>query len=156
MAENEGVVQKKSKLMPIIIGVVLLVVVAGAAAFLVPKFLNKGAAEGEDASVEEVTSDEPGEYYEMREFVVNLSEVTRYLKTRIVLEVDSAKAVDEIEAKNPRIRDDVLILLSSKSTTELSDLAGKNQLKDQLTFRINRVLKKGRVMNIYFKQFVIQ
>ncbi len=146
-----GEVKKKSNmLLFIVIGVVILALLGGGAFF----FMQSKSSKKENNQEKE--EKKFGEIFKLNEFVVNLSEVTRYLKAQIVLEVDNKKVLDELEKKRPEIRDSIILLLSSKSATELSDLSGKRKLKNEIMLRINNLLETGKVIDVFFVQFVIQ
>ena len=56
----------------------------------------------------------------------------------------------------PQIRDAILLLMSNKTFSEMSDLQGKLQLRAELLSRINSFFRKGKVQKIYFTEFVVQ
>jgi len=92
------------------------------------------------------------------DIIVNLLDEneTRYLKAAITLELENAAGVDEINERKPQVRDAILLLMSSKTFSELRDLQGKMQLRADLLERINGILQRGKVKNIYFTDFVVQ
>ena len=63
---------------------------------------------------------------------------------------------NEITANLPKIKDSILILLSSKTFKDIYTVEGKFKLRDEITTRINRFLVTGQVRSIYFTEFVIQ
>lgn len=91
-------------------------------------------------------------------FIVNLANQNRtmYLKVTIQLEVDKPEAVDEITAKNTKVRDSLIILLSSKSLEEIASTEGKYQLRDEIVSRVNQFMSKGMVTTAYFTDLVVQ
>lgn len=108
---------------------------------------DKAAADNPEASV-----------YPLDPFIVNLSDPTgnRYLKVKLALDLSSKALADEVQKKIPRIRDAVLLLLSSKSFNEIASVEGKLKLRSELLHRINQALTKGRVSTLYFTDFVVQ
>ncbi|HQG30980.1 MAG TPA: flagellar basal body-associated FliL family protein [Deltaproteobacteria bacterium] len=91
-------------------------------------------------------------------FVVNLTDAqgTRYLKVVMQLEMDSESLAAEFDRKLPEIRDEIIMLLSSKSYEDLSTVAGKRALKRGIADSANRYLTNGKVVNVYFSEFVVQ
>lgn len=141
----------------VIIGAVLLLAGGGLAGLLVLGGAKKPA--GHVAGNGKATLDVPGDLlYEMEIFVVNLSDPggKRYLKTKISLEYTGAELTDELKLRQPQLRDVVLLLLSSKTLEEIQGTEGKIILRRELVLRINQVLQKGKVRNLYFTEFVIQ
>ena len=90
--------------------------------------------------------------------VVNLADVNvpRFLKVTIVFEVDRGITVAEIQEKEPMIKDAIIGLLSSKTMADLRGYEAQQILKEELISRVNALLETGRVINIYFTEFIMQ
>jgi len=99
-----------------------------------------------------------GQYFSMNDFIVNLNDPSgkRYLKTKIELEFVQEGMKEELHARLAQLRDMTLLVLSSKTMDEIQNVEGKMELKNELIIRINQVLKKGKIRNLYFTEFVIQ
>jgi flagellar FliL protein len=91
-------------------------------------------------------------------FVVNLSDPAgnRYIRLTLDVEVISPEVIKELEAQNPRIRDAMIMLLSSKTYTELSTQAGKLRLKNEILDRINQLLGGPKITRAFFQDLVVQ
>ena len=94
----------------------------------------------------------------MEPFIVNLaqSEGKRFLKVSITLELSSPEINAELNENLQKIKDSILILLSSKTFENVYSVQGKFKLKDEITTRVNRFLVLGHVKDAYFTEFVIQ
>lgn len=155
VAEEEGKPAepvKKSKLKWIIIAsVVLAVITAGAIAGFY-FFTNSGVKKPVVEKPAVIT------IWPMDAFVINIAETNgeRYLKIVMQLEVSDPDVVKELEQLKPRLRDSILDLLTPKTYKELSDLAGKQRLREDIAGRINNILQRGKVTKVYFTDFVIQ
>ncbi|CAD7783407.1 MAG: Flagellar basal body-associated protein FliL [Candidatus Methanoperedenaceae archaeon GB37] len=68
------------------------------------------------------------------------------------LRLEGQDTQKEIEKKLPKIRDSLLMLLSSKSVEEISTLQGKLVLKNEIINRINSILNTGHVSAVYFTE----
>ncbi len=99
-----------------------------------------------------------GQMYPLDQFIVNLfsEDGSRYLKTTMNLEMSVPELATELDAKKPLIRDIIIKALSAKSYEEISTIAGKENLKDEIVSDINKVLKDGKINNLFFTDFVIQ
>ena len=88
---------------------------------------------------------------------VNLADAAadRYLRLAVEVEVSAPEAVREIQEKSARIRDAIIILLSSKTYADLSPAEGKMQLKNELAARINQILGTPRIIRVYYTEFTI-
>lgn len=89
---------------------------------------------------------------------VNLTDPsgTRYLRVGMEVEVSSPDAIADIQNQNARIRDAIIILLSSKTYAELATADGKIQVKNEVASRLNQILGSPKVVRIYFTEFVVQ
>lgn len=99
-----------------------------------------------------------GPIYPLDQFIVNLlsDSGSRYLKTKVDLELSAESLTSEIDKKKPLVRDIIVSTLSSKTYEEVSTQKGKNRLKDEIVDRLNEVLADGHIKNIYFTDFVVQ
>ena len=99
-----------------------------------------------------------GPIYPLDQFIVNLLSEggTKFLKTKMDIELSSPELTAELDKKKPLIRDIVIRTLSSKTFQEVSTNRGKEKLKDELVDKINAVLADGHVKNIFFTEFVVQ
>jgi flagellar protein FliL len=130
----------KKKLIIIIAAAVLLLAVAGGAAL----FLLKKKAHAEDGADEAPVAEaahgskpdlkHPPTFLPLDPFVVNLSdkEVDRYAQIGITLEVEDAKFAEQLKAFMPAIRNGILMILSHKTSRELLERSGKEQLAGEI------------------------
>jgi flagellar protein FliL len=138
----------KKKLIIIIAAVVALLGVAGGGAAIILKKKADAAAEAEAEAEEEDGADAdhgkkkakvspkkdekhtPPVFVPLDPFVVNLAdrEADRFAQVGMTLEVEDAKVGDELKAYMPAIRNNILLLLAHKSSTELMEPAGKERL----------------------------
>lgn len=99
-----------------------------------------------------------GPLVELDSFVVNITDAdqTRYLKIGMTMEASDKKTRDEINLRLPQVRDAVIFELSGKTFDQLRDLQGKKQLQAELIKSLNDLLDKGRVVSLFFTEFVVQ
>jgi flagellar FliL protein len=103
----------------------------------------------------------PTSSLELGEFVVNLADAneTRYLKASIVLGIDgpvAAKGEGGSSGGDPRVRDAIIEVLSSKRFAELSTPAGKDALKKQILAAVNQRMEGSKAVAVYFNEFAMQ
>jgi flagellar FliL protein len=132
----------KKKLIIIVAAVVALLLVAGGGAAFYLKHKAAAAAEAEDEDADVADAKPPAKAHKKDEkhvlpvfvpldpFVVNLAdrEADRFAQVGITLEVADAHVGDEIKAYMPAIRNNVLLLLAHKTSAELMEPEGKEQL----------------------------
>ncbi len=99
-----------------------------------------------------------GTMYPLEPFLVNIDDVeeTRFLKTALTLEFDSQDVQPEIEKRLAQVRDNILLLLSSKGFADVRTSDGKYILREEILERLNSILVTGQVNNVYFTEFVVQ
>lgn len=107
-----------------------------------------------------VSNAEMGQIYPIPTLNVNLADPTgiTYLAITLALEFDPKNSAlyAEVEAKMPRITDMIITTLSSKAYEEISTSQGKVNLKNEFLRRINAMLAKGRLYNVYITGFTVQ
>ena len=152
---------KKLMLIVIIISVVFLCIMGAGFYVLWNKVSphDPQVEQKEDKVAEEKhDEDEIRPVYSLSTFIVNLADRggTRYLRATMDLELSSEETKDEIEKRLPQIRDAILTIIPSKSIKDINTIEGKTALRDEIIEKINSFIKKGRITNIYFTEFVIQ
>ena len=157
--------REKSPVLVIMIVLVLLVLVAGGAAgyfFLLAPKTDHGRGSVAQATAAQSQAYSPGvlsgPMKPMDPFIVNLTDAqgTRYLKVTMQLEMSHEMLASEIDARQPQIRDEVITMLSSKSFDDVATIAGKRALKRGILNSMNKYLTTGKVLNVYFSEFVVQ
>ncbi|MDY7001202.1 MAG: flagellar basal body-associated FliL family protein [Thermodesulfobacteriota bacterium] len=157
--------KKSGKLKWIIILVLLLGLGGGGGYFAYTKFFSgKGdATNATEEAGEEEGAEEAGEEGEtgmtsLPTFVVNLADPLgrRYLKLSMDVEVKGLETVEELTKAEPKIRDAVILLLSSKTFADLSTMENKLLLKNEIVERLNQVLGGSKVLRVYFTEMVVQ
>jgi flagellar protein FliL len=133
--------KKKMLIIIIAVAVVLLAAGGGGALWLMKKHAAEAAAaeDGEDGG--EVAQAEESHdkhavpsFLPLDPFTVNLADrnAERYAQVGITLELDDAHSADEIKGYMPAIRNNILLLLSHKSSEELMQRDGKLKLAEEI------------------------
>ena len=139
---------KKKLLIMLVIGVLVLAVAGGAAVFLMKKKAAQAAEDGDETvasaehKAEKPDLKHPPTFLPLDPFVVNLSdrETDRYAQIGITFEVPDAKFGELLRAYMPAIRNSILMILAQKSSADLLDRAGKEQLAGQIQREAARVM----------------
>ena len=161
----EVVPKKKSKklLIMIIVLVVVLLIVGGGVAFLLMK-KNSAQAEGEGAAPAEQAAVEkagPPVYAALDTFTVNLVG-DQYLQLVISVEVKDAHIGEELKIYTPKLRNNIMLLLSGKQASDLMTREGKEMLAAEIRKLMNAVLEpaaapgEAPVKEVLFTSFIIQ
>ncbi len=161
MADEEK--PKKSPLKWILLLVILLLL-GGGGYFAYLKFFSgsdqKPAEQQTEGQAAEQAAPEQGEHQvvTLPTFLVNLADPLgrRYLKMTIDVEVVGPEAADDLNKNMPKVRDAIILLLSSKTYADLATLENKTLLKMEIVKKLNLVLGKPDVSQVYFTEMVIQ
>lgn len=160
-AAPEGAPKKKKGLLFIIIGLVVVLAGGGAGAFVMMHKADKKAqaakggkhAKAEGGHEGDEHEEEEGEeehdkgkgkkpvFYSMEPFVVNLAgDAQHYLQVGVDLKLSKDEYTEKIKTVLPEIRNDVVMLLSSKQATEVVSMEDKNYLRAQIRAAANKAI----------------
>ncbi len=173
MAEEKEEEPKKASggLLPII-NLVLLVILLGIGGFIAWKMMAMEQApeqtvqeqsDGQvvDTELPEAEDEDPDAapiFVDIADITINLADtdVSRFLRAKIKLELRNEAAQARVEQQMIKINDMVLTLLSSKTFAEIRTPQGKYDLKEDIVYRINRLVGGKPIKNMYFTDFVSQ
>lgn len=157
--EGTGEPKKKSKkMLSILLGVTIILLGVGGF-FAYKKFMILPALpEKTSPANPEELPETVGEIVTLDPFVVNLADPkgNRYLKMKISLELETKEAADRATKATPKLRDIVIMMLTSLAFEEVMTPEGKLRIRDELLERFSRVIRPDKVKNIYFSEFVVQ
>ena len=108
-------------------------------------------------SSQPISEDITGHMATMQPFLVNLADPLgrRYLKLTLDVELTSEKDLESFEMNKPKLRDTILLLLSSKTYEDLRPVEAKLELKKEIAQRMNQIMG-GKVLRVYFTEIVVQ
>lgn len=109
-------------------------------------------ATGQNADLEKLT------FYQIGPVIVNPAESNgeRYLKATMSLEAYDSEIVPEIEKRLPQIKNQINIILSSKTIDQIKTNEDRERLRREIQARVNGLLTTGNISNVYFEEFVYQ
>ncbi len=153
-----------------IVNLVLLLLVLAVGGFIAWKMMQmdqpadpsaQDAVQTEQTKLPEVEAEDPDAppvFMEIEDITVNLADVeeSKFLRAKIKLEVRNEDAQAKIEANMVKVMDLVITQLSSKRFEEIRTPQGKYALKEDLTYRLNKLIGGKPVKNLYFTDFVSQ
>lgn len=95
--------------------------------------------------------------FDLSEFTINLADEggKNYLKVNVYLGYDSKKLTDELTEKTPIIRDAIIEVLRTKKVEDIND-KNMDNIKIEIIQRINPMLEKGKINNVYFSDILTQ
>lgn len=149
--EAEGKKPKKKLLIIILISIIAVGAGAGGTWYAM-KMLD------EDAQPKEI----PAKFVDLDIFTVNLQpeENNQYLQVGLTVKVRETPVMAEISKQMPDIRNRILMLLSSKTAADITSIAGKQLLSQQIADEIKQSVGSEKlqedVLEVLFTSFVIQ
>ena len=102
------------------------------------------------------------EYVPIEQFVVNLQPENgdQYLQIQFTLQVDGPEQALLVKDNMAKVRSRVLLLLSGKKASEISTIAGKQQLAAEIKAVVQAPFDEGgdeqEVSDVLFTSFIIQ
>ncbi len=81
---------------------------------------------------------------------------SRFLSTSIGFEFEGSESFAEFKAKEIKIRDALISILSSKTVTELADTQSRELIRRQILKVVNQICQPAQAEAIYFVDFVLQ
>jgi flagellar FliL protein len=96
-----------------------------------------------------------GELYPMDSFLVNIASDTgpKFLQTQMEFEVEDSAVEEELARRRAAVRDAIIVLLSSRTFSQLREANGMRNLRQDLLHTVNNLLTTGKIKDIYFTQF---
>ncbi|AAM24653.1 flagellar FliL protein [Caldanaerobacter subterraneus subsp. tengcongensis MB4] len=90
------------------------------------------------------------------EFITNLKGDGKFIKVVVELQVTDPKVLKKLEENTPQIRDAIIQILRSKTAQEVEGPQGQEMLKNDIKNEINKIIGEGKVVNVYFNDFIVQ
>lgn len=96
--------------------------------------------------------------FEIEQIIVNPASTvgSRFLSCSVAFEIESPDALEIFEAKEIKIRDALITILSARTVDELSDARLREPLRRQILARVNKLTDPAAASAVYFKDFVLQ
>lgn len=159
--KQESQPKKKSGKLKWILMLVILLLLGGGGYFAYTKFFASSddtATSEEQAGKQADKGPQDAKLVTLPTFLVNLADPLgrRYLKLTMDVEVEGEKTVEKLNENMAKVRDAVILLLSSKTYADLSTLENKQLLKMEIVNQLNLILETSNILRVYFTEMVIQ
>jgi len=114
--------------------------------------------ESQEAIKEESEEPKIGPVFPLDSFIANLADPggNRFLRATMELELENDDLTKEMEKRLPQIRDCILLILPTRTYQDIQTVEGKIALRTEIIAKLNVLLKKEAITNIYFTEFVTQ
>jgi flagellar FliL protein len=140
-------------------GVVSFILISKTTTLGAPAAGHEDSQQEESEKIAEIF--EKGAVLPLEPFVVNLADIeaARYLRIKITLMIDDKEKLPHVVenvALQQKVRDVILQTLSGKTSKDLTNEAGKNQLRQELQEKVSVYFHDPKLLEIMFTEFVIQ
>lgn len=149
---------KSRKKLFLIIGVAIIAIGIGGSAGAL--YLSKKNDSSKNAAKH--TPAMPPVFINLEPFTVNLQSENgdQYLQVALTLQVADTEQVDIIKQHMPQVRSRILMLLSSKTPSEIASTEGKKKLSNEIIALTKQPFvsqgKSQSVSSVFFTSFIIQ
>ena len=139
---------KNNKLVTILLVVIVLITLIGAALFVFVTKFNQPqvAAEPPIDKLVEVSVDVP-------EVMTNLAD-KRVVKVALKIQTTSKAAANELTKRNFQINNIIIEELSEMTLEDLNGKQGKQMFKKAVKTKLNELMQEGEVVELYFTSFI--
>jgi flagellar FliL protein len=150
-----GAVVKKSRKLWFLLGLLVLVIAVGGAAFLAyPHFRGGNKKAGQEPAKAQVKAVLP-----LESFLVNLADPENicFVKATFQLGLEEEwKDENKNSVEIASIRDAIISLLTSKTSKELMTSQGKDKLCEEIRSHVSSISPKVKIVKVFIVDFVIQ
>jgi len=159
MADGEKKTTSKGNVLKVAIIVLLSIILLGGGIFAGYYIAYKDKTT--ETYIKPVSTGITQKTFSLDEFLVNLKSdgTSRYLKTQIYVGYADVKENKELQAELENnkaiLRDAVNTVLRSKKPEDFSE-AGVEKMKEEIKNKINPLLTKGQILDVYFYEIIVQ
>ena len=148
----------RKKLLLLAIGALLLLVITGVVLYFTG-ITDKFIGHKEPPKVEEKQAPPPTVFYDLPDLLVNLNTNGRkasFLKLSVSLELERAEDLPRLQAVMPRIVDNFQVYLRELRVEDLRGSGGIYRLREELLARVNGAAAPIKVVDVLFKEMLVQ
>ena len=148
------------KMLIIIAGGLVVLLLAIGAGLYFTGMLNRFIGHKEEVT-EKAAPPKPTVFFDLPDLLVNLNSTganrrANFLKISVSLEVESQADVARIQAVMPRVIDNFQVYLRELRVEDLRGSAGIYRLREELLARVNTAAAPAKILDVLFKEILIQ
>lgn len=125
-----------------LIGVVVIVLV---------NYLTKEEDPNREPTIDEIVALS----FDTPEMTVNLAS-GHFAKVQFRIQVDNKDAFEEVQKRDFQIENIIIREMANLKASDLAGSEGIENLENQLKFKINELMQKGMVVQVYTRRMIIQ
>ncbi|MFE8695176.1 flagellar basal body-associated protein FliL [Cytobacillus sp. FJAT-53684] len=141
---------KNNKLVMIMIIMLVAITLVGAVAVIVVKQLNDNSGPKEP-SIDEVLKAS----VDVPQITTNLAS-NDFIRISFKIQTDNKKAKEELEKRDFQVKDIIIQELSEMTAEEIQGKEGQTKIKEALKEKINGLMQKGKVEEVFITESLLQ
>ncbi|WP_102271451.1 flagellar basal body-associated protein FliL [Cytobacillus massiliigabonensis] len=142
---------KNNKLVMIMIIMLVAITLVGAVAVIVVKQLNNESSGSKEPSIDEVLEAS----VDVPQLTTNLAS-NDFIRISFKIQTDNKKAKEELEKRDFQVKDIIIQELSEMTAENIQGKEGQTKLKEALKEKINGLMQKGKVEEVYITESLLQ
>ncbi len=160
--DSQSSITSKKKLLWLLLPIFSVVAIAIGLYFtgVADSLLTVAKVEEKDSGADQKQAENSAVFFDVPELLINLSvkpgQKPIYVKIKVTLEMALVSDVEQAEKMLPRIIDSLQFYLREMRMEEIQGSGGSYRLKEEIQGRLNRILSPVRVVDVLFKEFLIQ
>lgn len=133
--------------------IIMLVAITlvGAVAVIVVKQLNNDGSGPKEPSIDEVLEAS----VDVPQLTTNLAS-NDFIRISFKIQTDNKKAKEELEKRDFQVKDIIIQELSEMTAEDIQGKEGQMKLKEALKGKINGLMQKGKVEEVYITESLLQ
>ncbi len=141
---------KNNKLVMIMIIMLVAITLVGAVAVIVVKQLNNDGSGPKEPSIDEVLEAS----VDVPQLTTNLAS-NDFIRISFKIQTDNKKAKEELEKRDFQVKDIIIQELSEMTAEDIQGKEGQTKLKEVLKGKINGLMQKGKVEEVYITESLL-
>ncbi|MBY0120687.1 flagellar basal body-associated protein FliL [Bacillus sp. S/N-304-OC-R1] len=141
---------KNNKLVMIMLIMLVAIALVGTVAIIIVKQLNDNSG-SKEPTIDEVLAAS----VDVPQITTNLAS-NDFIRISFKIQTDSKKAKEELEKRDFQVKDIIIQELSEMKAEDVQGKDGQQKLKEDLKTKINKILQKGVVKQVYITENLLQ
>lgn len=142
---------KNNKLVMIMLIILVAITLVGAVAVIVVKQLNNDNTGSIEPSIDEVLEAS----VDVPQLTTNLAS-NDFIRISFKIQTDNKKAKEELEKRDFQVKDIIIQELSEMKADDIQGKEGQTKLKEALKGKINGLMQKGKIEEVYITESLLQ
>lgn len=141
----------KNKLVNIMLVILITLTLIGVVVIVLVNYLTKEEDPNREPTIDEIVALS----FDTPEMTANLAS-DHFAKVQFRIQVDNKDAFEEVQKRDFQIENIIIREMANLKASDLAGSEGIENLENQLKFKINELMQKGMVVQVYTRRMIIQ